>query len=63
MAYTAVARPALTARRFDPVAYMQRLISEYQAHQTRKALHELSDRQLLDVGLVRADINDLRFGR
>lgn len=63
MAYTAVARPAYAAPSFNPVAYMYQLWSDYKTYQTHKALHELSDRQLLDIGLVRADINALRFGR
>ncbi|MEM9394897.1 MAG: DUF1127 domain-containing protein [Pseudomonadota bacterium] len=61
MAYAAVAQPSFSAPRGSFLGFIKQLITQYQEHQTRRALHELSDRQLLDIGLVRADINDLRF--
>ncbi|WP_425092680.1 DUF1127 domain-containing protein [Tropicimonas sp. S265A] len=57
MAYTAVSKPSATGPAFDLGALFRAAIDAYRIHQTRRMLRALSDRELLDIGLVRADID------
>lgn len=59
MTYTTVAAPRYTPSFTTPRFALWRMIEWYQSYRTRKALYALSDRQLDDIGLVRADINTL----
>lgn len=56
MAYVAVSKPTVSVPSFDFGALFRAAIDAYQVHKTHRVLRALSDRELLDIGLVRADI-------